>query len=162
MKIPVEVYTFTILNSFNQYGGVWVGSSSNEPIADVVLMTRRHIQIELESFINRNNLLLIYPSDAVLVGGRPRWKNRMQTVIDRLMRHGCIQYLGHGSLGKHVNYSITGKGLTIIKDLQLMVGETGCYLAAINGCHGIACRLDHSAIPYELKDNRCSHAQSLD
>ena len=114
MKIPVEVYTFTILNSFNQYGGVWVGSSSNEPIADVVVMTRRHIQIELESFLKRNDLLLIYPSDSVLVGGRPRWKSRMQTVINRLMMHGCIQYLGRGSLGRHSNYSITGKGLSLI------------------------------------------------
>ena len=154
MKIPVEVYTFTILNSFNQYGGVWVGSSSNEPIADVVLMTRRHIQIELESFINRNNLLLIYPSDSVLVGGRPRWKSRMQTVINRLMMDGCIQYLGRGSLGRHSNYSITGKGLTIIKNLQLIVDETGCYLAAISGFPRISRRLAPSAIPYELRDNR--------
>ena len=153
MKIPVEVYTFTILNSFNQYGGVWVGSSSNEPIADVVVMTRRHIQIELESFLKRNDLLLIYPSDSVLVGGRPRWKTRMQTVINRLMMHGCIQYLGRGSLGKHSNYSITGKGLTIIKNLQLIVDDTGCYLAAINGSHRISCRLAFSAIPYELRDN---------
>ena len=153
MKIPVEVYTFTILNSFNQYGGVWVGSSSNEPIADVVVMTRRHIQIELESFINRNNLLLIYPSDSVLVGGRPRWKSRMQTVINRLMMHGCIQYLGRGSLGRHSNYSITGKGLTIIKNLQLIVDDTGCYLAEINGCHRISSRLALSDIPYELRDN---------
>ena len=153
MKIPVEVYTFTILNSFNQYGGIWVGSSSNEPIADVVLMTRRHIQIELESFINRHNLLLIYPSDSVLVGGRPRWKSRMQTVINRLMMHGCIQYLGRGSLGRHSNYSITGKGLTIIKNLQLIVDDTGCYLAAIHGCPRISCRLALSAIPYELRDN---------
>jgi len=153
MKIPVEVYTFTILNSFNQYGGVWVGSSSNEPIADVVVMTRRHIQIELESFLKRNDLLLIYPSDSVLVGGRPRWKSRMQTVINRLMMHGCIQYLGRGSLGKHSNYSITGKGLTIIKNLQLIVDDTGCYLAAINGSHRISCRLALSTIPYELRDN---------
>jgi len=153
MKIPVEVYTFTILNSFNQYGGVWVGSSSNEPIVDVVVMTRRHIQIELESFLKRNDLLLIYPSDSVLVGGRPRWKSRMQTVINRLMMHGCIQYLGRGSLGKHSNYSITGKGLTIIKNLQLIVDDTGCYLAAINGSHRIYCRLAFSAIPYELRDN---------
>ena len=153
MKIPVEVYTFTILNSFNQYGGIWVGSSSNEPIADVVLMTRRHIQIELESFITRNNLLLIYPSDSILVGGRPRWKSRMQTVINRLMMHGCIQYLGRGSLGRHSNYSITGKGLTIIKNLQLIVDETGCYLGAISGCHGISRRVAYSDIPYELRDN---------
>ena len=77
----------------------------------------------------------------------------MQTVINRLMMHGCMQYLGRGSLGRHSNYSITGKGLTIIKNLQLIVDDTGCYLAAINGCHRISCRLALSAIPYELRDN---------
>ena len=159
MKIPVEVYTFTILNSFNQYGGVWVGSSSNEPISDVVLMTRRHIQTELESFIKLNNLLLIYPSDSVLVGGRPRWKIRMQTVINRLIMHGCIRYLGRGSLGKHSNYSITWKGLTVIKGLQLIVEETDCYLALVDRCHGIARRLDHSVTPYELRGNSHSPRQ---
>ena len=153
MQIPVEVYTFTILNSFYQYGGIWVGSSSNEPISDVVLMTRSHIQMELEGFIKANDLLLSYPSDAVLVGGRPRWKNRMQTVLRRLTFNSCIQYIGHGSVGKHVNYSITEKGLNLIRNLQLVVDETGCYLAAKDSFDGIKRRLDHREIPYELGQN---------
>ena len=156
MQIPVEVYTVTILNSFYQYGGVWVGSSSNEPISDVVLMTRRHIQMELEGFIKANDLLLSYPSDAVLVGDRPRWKNRMQTVLRRLMLNGCIQYVGRASVGKHVNYSITGKGLDIIKNLQLIVDKTDCYVAKKDHPRGLRHRLDHRDIPYELRENRRS------
>ena len=43
---------------------------------------------------------------------------------------------------------------TIIKNLQLIVDETGCYMAAISGFPRMSRRLPPSAIPYELRDNR--------
>ena len=55
-----------------------------------------------------------------------------------------------------VNYSITGKGLDIIKNLQLIVDKTGCYVAKKDHPRGLRHRLDHRDIPYELRENRRS------
>jgi len=118
-SIPMEAYTYTILDAFRSMEGcfhrteyVWDGE-----------LTACHLQLKIEKFITGRGLLDWFTADGVVVSGRPRWEGRFASALRQLVEYGCLEATGDG-------YSRTEKGKGYLADISLHVNADAkqCYI----------------------------------
>ena len=117
--MPMEVYTYTILDAFRSMEGCF---HRTEYIWDGRLTAGR-LQLKIEKFIAERGLLDWFTADAVVVSGRPRWEGRFTSALRQLVKDGCLEVSEDG-------YSRTEEGKGCLADISLHVNADAkqCYI----------------------------------
>ena len=117
--MPMEVYTYTILDSFRSMEECF---HRTEYIWDGKL-TAGHLQLRIEKFIAERGLLDWFTADGVVVSGRPRWEGSFTDALTQLVEDGCLEATGDG-------YSGTEEGKGYLADISLHVNADAkqCYI----------------------------------
>ena len=117
--MPMEVYTYTILDAFriteacfHRAEYIWDGR-----------LTAGHLQMKIEKFICERGLLDWFTADGVVVGGNPRWEVRFTDALTQLIEDGCLEATEDG-------YSRTEEGKGSLADISLHVNADAkqCYI----------------------------------